>query len=153
MILPLVLTLTNSSILFGWAKPVPYNLYNLRPGRWSEAIVAGAGPASNLAIAIAGGLVIRSGFLTPGTADIAYMIVLVNVMLFIFNLIPIPPLDGSKVLVPLLPRGAGFIYESWRARMESNPFMGIGIVLILILLLGNAFGAAVYSVAHTIAGI
>src|SRR3989344_222487 len=51
IILPLILSLTNSPILFGWAKPVPYNPYNLRPGRWSEAIVAAAGPLSHLAIA------------------------------------------------------------------------------------------------------
>ncbi len=151
VLLPIILTMTNSPILFGWAKPVPYNPYNLRPGRWSEAIVAAAGPLSNLAIALVGALVIRSGFV-PTAGDIVFLIVLINVMLCVFNLIPVPPLDGSKVLSALLPRSLSFGYDAWRARMEGNPFLGMGIVLIIILLFGGAFGALVYSLAHLIAG-
>src|SRR3989344_9533065 len=64
VLLPLILVLTGSSILFGWAKPVPYNPYNFqRGGRWGEAIVAGAGPASNLIIAVIGGLLLRMNIL------------------------------------------------------------------------------------------
>src|SRR5580692_2249232 len=59
ILLPLALALSGSPIFFGWAKPVPYNPYNLRPGRFSEAIVAGAGPASNAVIAIVFGLLVR----------------------------------------------------------------------------------------------
>lgn len=152
ILLPLVLTLTNSSILFGWAKPVPYNPYNLRPGRWSEAAVAGAGPLSNLAIALAAGLIIRTGALSDGLAGIVFLIVVVNVMLFIFNLIPIPPLDGSKVLSALLPRSLAFAYDSWRMRMEGNPFVGIGIILVIVLFFGGAFGDLIYGIAHALAG-
>lgn len=152
ILLPMILTLTNAPVLFGWAKPVPYNPYNLRPGRFSEAIVAAAGPLSNLGIAILGGLFIRSGALPAGVNDIVYLIVLVNVMLCIFNLIPIPPLDGSKVLGAFLPRALSAGYEQWRSRMESNPFMGMGVILLIILLLGGAFGSLVYSVAHLITG-
>src|SRR3989344_3930855 len=83
ILLPVILVLTNSPFFLGWAKPVPYNPYNLRPGRFSEAIVAGAGPASNLAIALIGALIIRTG-LFPGMADIIFLIVIVNVMLCIF---------------------------------------------------------------------
>src|SRR3990167_10066076 len=72
IILPVLLALSNSPFFFGWAKPVPYNPYNLRPGRFSEAIVAGAGPASNLVIAIIGGLIIRSGLLSTGN-DIVFL--------------------------------------------------------------------------------
>ena len=75
VLLPVVLALTNSPVLFGWAKPIPYNPFNLRPGRFSEAIVAGAGPASNLAIALFGGLVIRIGVLPAGQYDIVFLIV------------------------------------------------------------------------------
>ncbi len=153
VLLPVALTLTNSPILFGWAKPIPYNPFNLRPGRWSEAIVAGAGPASNLAIALLGGLVIRLGILPAGQSGIIFLIVLVNVMLFLFNLIPIPPLDGSKVLSAVLPQSLSISYSRWRAKMEYNPFMGMGIVLVLILFFGGTFGNLVYAIAHAIAGV
>src|SRR6476660_6721885 len=103
VILPILLSLGNSPIFFGWAKPVPYNPYNLRPGRFSEAIVAGAGPLSNLAIALVFGIVIRTGVLAPEINSILFLVVAVNAMLFLFNLIPIPPLDGSKVLQSILP--------------------------------------------------
>ncbi|MBI2612239.1 site-2 protease family protein [Candidatus Kaiserbacteria bacterium] len=152
ILLPIILALTNSPIFFGWAKPVPYNPYNLRPGRFSEAIVAGAGPAANLAIAILGGIVIRSGAVS-GLEPVLFLIVVINVMLFLFNLIPIPPLDGSKVLEGLLPRALSRGYSEWRTRMEYNPFLGMGIVILIIIFLGGAFSTFVYSFAHAIAGM
>src|SRR5258708_6156773 len=63
ILLPMIFAFSHSPIFFGWAKPVPYNPYNLRPARFSEAIVAGAGPASNLVIALIFGLIIRVGVL------------------------------------------------------------------------------------------
>lgn len=152
ILLPIILALTNSPIFFGWAKPVPYNPYNLRPGRFSEAIVAGAGPASNLAIALVFGLVIRSGALAE-LEPILFLVVVVNVMLFLFNLIPIPPLDGSKVLEALLPRALSRGYAGWRAGMEGNPFLGMGLVVLIIVLLGSSFGGFVYSLASALAGM
>jgi len=152
IILPIVLALSHSPFFFGWAKPVPYNPYNLRPGRFSEAIVAGAGPASNLVIAVIGGVIIRSGLLSTGN-DIVFLIVVVNVMLCFFNLIPVPPLDGSKVLAALLPRSLSHGYEQWRGRMEMNPFMGMGVVLLIVFLLGGAFSSFIYSIAQAIAGV
>jgi len=152
VILPVVLALSGSPIFFGYAKPVPYNPYNLRPGRFSEAIVAGAGPASNLGIALVFGLVIRLGVLPVDVSQIVFLIVVVNIMLFLFNLIPIPPLDGSKVLEALLPHSLQYRYSAWRRQMEYSPFIGMGLVVLLILLLGGAFGAAVYSLASFIAG-
>ena len=92
--------------IIGWAKPVPYNPYNLRPGRWSEAIVAGAGPLSNITIAIIFGFVVRGAVATGGSlalVEISSLIVLINIILAVFNLMPIPPLDGSKLLFALFP--------------------------------------------------
>jgi|SRR3989344_3921828 len=152
ILLPAMLALTNSPLLFGWAKPVPYNPFNLRPGRFSEAIVAGAGPASNLAIALLGGLIIRSGFL-PGMESVIFIIVLVNVMLFLFNLIPIPPLDGSKIASAILPQALSRGYDRIRTQMEYNPLLGMGIIVLFILLLGGQFGRILFSVAQAIAGL
>ncbi len=108
IILPLLLFVFHSPVLFGWAKPVPFNPYNLRNRKWGEAIVAGAGPAINIVIALVFGLFLRFSFpFIPTTAIfIVEMIVFINIMLAIFNLMPIPPLDGSKVLFALLPENA-----------------------------------------------
>ena len=152
IILPVLLALSGSPLFFAWAKPVPYNPYNLKPGRWSEAIVAGAGPASNLVIALIAGFLIQSGIAAP-IAGTLFLVVVVNVMLCIFNLIPVPPLDGSKVLEAFLPRPLAHGYANWRASMERNPLLGMGVVLIIILLFGGAFGAFIYTVAQAIAGL
>ena len=153
VILPVLLSFSGSPIFFGWAKPVPYNPYNLRPGRFSEAIVAGAGPASNLTIAILFGMVIRLGLFPQEINAILFLIVVINMMLFLFNLIPVPPLDGSKILSGVLPRALSRGYDQWRFRMESNPFLGMGLVLLTILFLGGAFGRFVYIIAQAIAGM
>ena len=103
--LPLLLFITRSPILFGWAKPVPYNPYNLRAGYWGPAIVALAGPAANLFLAICFSIIIR---LTMGMMPVAFLtlaagIVIINLVLALFNLLPVPPLDGSKILFALIP--------------------------------------------------
>jgi Zn-dependent protease len=108
VILPLLLYVSQAGMLFGWAKPVPYNPYNLRPGRLSEPLVAAAGPASNIFIALIFGLILRlsiaGGYATPAFINITALVVFINIMLAIFNLVPIPPLDGSKLLFALFPR-------------------------------------------------
>lgn len=151
IILPVLCALSPGGFLFGWAKPVPYNPYNLfRAPRWGEAIVAAAGPASNLVIAVVTGLVIRLN-LFPDLAGILLYIIAINVSLTLLNLIPVPPLDGSKILSSVLPKSFG--YDAIRDRLEQNPFFGFGIVLLLIVIFGSAFGTLVYGVAHAIAGI
>lgn len=99
-------------IVFGWAKPVPYNPYNLRNQKWGPAMVGAAGPLANLALAAVFGLTLRflpgatgsvSGLYLYNFMTIASMIAFLNLVLAFFNLIPIPPLDGSKVLFALLP--------------------------------------------------
>lgn len=99
------------AIGFGWAKPTPVNPMNLLYGRHGEAIVAAAGPLSNLVLAIAGAIPLRYLLANPELAtqtlllvQILDLFVLINIVLMLFNLIPIPPLDGSKVLFAFLDR-------------------------------------------------
>ncbi|OGI60659.1 hypothetical protein A2641_02030 [Candidatus Nomurabacteria bacterium RIFCSPHIGHO2_01_FULL_37_25] len=106
IILPAVLLLSNSPFLFGWAKPVPYNPDNLSNKKWGTIAVAGAGVLANFSIAIIFGAIIRlsTNFSLPeGFYFITSIIVIINLALGVFNLVPIPPLDGSKILFSLLP--------------------------------------------------
>lgn len=108
VILPLLLVLSGSPFVVGWAKPVPYNPYNLKDQKKSPALVALAGPLANLLVALIFGALAR---ILAAQDVIAYanvimffdMIILYNVLLAIFNLVPLPPLDGSKILDSILP--------------------------------------------------
>lgn len=103
ILMPLFLFfLTAGRFLFAYAKPVPFNPYNLKNQKWGPVWVALAGPGSNLLLAFVFGLVIRYLPLSNLTAFLS-IIVYANVLLAIFNLVPIPPLDGSKLLYALLP--------------------------------------------------
>jgi Zn-dependent protease len=116
---PLILAILPGNIIFGWAKPVPYNPYNLRNQRWGEAFVAAAGPLTNILIAVIFGLVIRFSYAIPAIPDsfliLSALVVLINLVLAIFNLVPIPPLDGSKILFSILP----YRYHNIRFMLEQ----------------------------------
>jgi len=102
--LPLVMVVTNMPFIFGWAKPVPYNPNNLRDHKYGDAKVALAGPLGNLIIAVFFGLFLRFFPLVSLTfTGLVSMIVYINLVLMVFNLVPIPPLDGSKILACFLP--------------------------------------------------
>lgn len=103
-LLPLFLFLVNSPVILGAAKPVPVNFANLRSPKRDMALVSLAGPAANFAIALIFALPIRFGFVdtASGVYGIMLQVVMMNLVLGTFNLIPIPPLDGSKVLASLL---------------------------------------------------
>jgi Zn-dependent protease len=102
-IVPLLTSLVGFS--FGWAKPIEWNPYNIKNKRWGELLIAIAGPLSNLIIAIVFGSIIRfsDGALPLAFIQISIYIVAINIVLAVFNLMPLPPLDGSKVLFALLP--------------------------------------------------
>jgi Zn-dependent protease len=106
IILPFICIILNTGLILGWAKPVPYNPYNLRNERWGELLVAIAGPASNIIIAAIFGALIRSAGilgLPDPFVELSISVVFINLVLAIFNLIPVPPLDGSKILLALVP--------------------------------------------------
>lgn len=151
--LPLVLAISGSPFLFGWAKPVPYNPFNLvKAPKYGEAIVALAGPLSNVALALGTALLIRAQVFPPEISQILFLVVVVNVMLAVFNMLPIPPLDGSKVLAAILPQKLQYGYNRWRSQLEFNPFLGFGLVLVVVLLMGSAIGNVVYGVAQVLVG-
>lgn len=144
IIIPILCLLTPGGFIIGWAKPVPFNPYNLRNRRWGEAIVALAGPLSNISIALVFGLLIRfaSHSLTPAFIYISVIIVTINLLLAIFNLMPVPPLDGSKILFSLLPSQGG----SFRAFLEQNQL----ILSLLFIFFGWQYIAPIVSVVFTL---
>jgi Zn-dependent protease len=120
----------------GWAKPTPVNPMNLQGGRWGEAIVSAAGPISNLILAIGAAIPLRyidaTGMDVFVVALILDLFITINLALMIFNLLPIPPLDGSKVLFAFMdPRTA------WRVRPVLEQY---GILVLFALLLFPLFG-------------
>lgn len=109
ILVPMVMVLLQTGFVFGWAKPVPINYNNLKNPRKDMAIVAVAGPLANLAMAIFWALVFKFG-MTLGSTNLGEGImamgkagILINLVLFVFNLLPIPPLDGGRVLSAVVP--------------------------------------------------
>jgi Zn-dependent protease len=156
VLLPLMLILSSSRFFIAWAKPVPYNPYNLRDQKYGDLKVALGGPGTNLAIALFFGLLARAmplaaelkyqlaislisgdnsnllslmhGSLATAIFVLASIICFVNLMLMLFNLVPIPPLDGSKVLYTFLP----YRWQTMWHQFESYSF----IVLLVLVYLG-----------------
>jgi len=122
IIIPLVLILSNAGAIIGWAKPVPYNPYNLKDQKNGPALVGAAGPASNLLLALFFGIIVR---IMPAEGmflnfiSLFEIIVYINILLAVFNLVPIPPLDGSKLLFSFLPYSMHKLQET----MERNALL------------------------------
>jgi Zn-dependent protease len=150
ILLPLILYLSPAHIIIGGAKPVPVDPFNLRDGRKDMAIVSLAGPATNFSIAIILGIACH--FLFPGfsldfimqSSIIGFIlggIVYVNILLGIFNLLPIPPLDGSKIFALILPE------------KEANTYLSIGSIGILIVFILFMFPIGGFSLGNVIGNL
>ncbi len=128
VILPFFLIITHAPFLVGWAKPVPINPQNFRNKKWGGALVALAGPATNIAIAIVFSLLFHLVSTTSSVAPIFVAIVATNIALAVFNLIPIPPLDGHHILFALLGRHA------WKVKYFLRKYSLI--ILIIFIMYG-----------------
>jgi Zn-dependent protease len=129
--LPVMLLLAHVPFIFGYAKPVPVNFQRLRHPRRDMVLVAAAGPAMNILLAVISAGLIHLAYMLPDFAsewavDTLYVSILLNLILAVFNMIPIPPLDGGRVAVGLLPRALA----QPLARLER---FGMGILLVLII--------------------
>ncbi len=143
-----VLSYMAGGIILGWAKPVMINPYNLKARRWGEAIVAFAGPLSNMALAVVFAVLVRfAGPLGLSSAFVTFSmtIIVINIVLAIFNLIPIPPLDGSKILFAILP--ARFMHI--RMKLEQYGFI---LVLLFVVFFGQLISPVVDLVAKLLIG-
>lgn len=121
---------------FGWGKPVPVNVYALRPGRVGMAMVAAGGPIANVIVAVIAAVVFRVaeiGGLGGFALDVVFFIVLYNLLLAIFNLLPIPPLDGYNVLLAFVPPRTAFTIQRYA------PY-GVIVLLLLVFLPNSPLG-------------
>ncbi|MEX1112213.1 MAG: site-2 protease family protein [Candidatus Andersenbacteria bacterium] len=139
IVVPLLLIISGTGFVFGWAKPVPVNYYNLKKGKWGPVLVALAGPATNFILLAIFGLAAR--FSPPGTA-LPYLfttLAMINGILMLFNLIPVPPLDGSKVLYLFLEKRPDIIHMLER--------YGFFVLLFLIIAGGRLLSTFVFGPA------
>lgn len=138
IVVPVVLLLT-TGFMFGWAKPVPVTWANLRNPKRDMALVAVAGPASNLLMAIGWALIMKLGYMLGGTLDwlawplvkMAEIGIIINLILMILNLLPVPPLDGGRVLSGLLP-------GPWAWKLSRiEPY---GLIIMVVLMVTGLLG-------------
>ncbi len=142
ILLPLLLLATGSRLLFGWAKPVPVNPSYFRNHRWGEVSCSFAGPGSNLILAALFAYLLRLNLGGPGLVLLAYYGCTINIFLALFNLIPIPPLDGSHLVAAFLP------YRLLQYYRYLEPF---GFVIIILLFYTGIMGIILMPIYRQIA--
>lgn len=143
VLLPVVMILVGLPPLFA-AKPVPFNPLIVKYEEFGAALIGVAGPLTNLALACIGGLIYRLGFVTSGgAADFVVIFTLINVALFVFNMIPFPPLDGSRLLYAFAP-------EPLQNIMRSIESFGLASIFILIFFLWQFIGPVVLDLNQSI---
>jgi Zn-dependent protease len=156
LILPLMLKIMGSPVIFGYAKPVPVNFYNLRNQPRDTVLVSAAGVSANLAMVLISGLLFRGlqslkpiwydtilSSILSELSGMLYFSVLINTVLAVFNLLPIPPLDGSRILAAFLPMHIRIHY----ARLER---FGILILIFLLFIGGNSFFRVIFFIIDPI---
>ena len=157
IIVPLLLYFLPGNFLFGWAKPVPVNPGNFREYKWGDIRVSLAGIAANLFLAVVLTLITAvlfkvnlvlggTGRMVPLLAQAAYLGVYLNLILAFFNLIPIPPLDGSHVVFHLLPPELGMKYRAMGR-------YGIGILMALVFFFPRGFSVLLWPVEYVMSGV
>jgi Zn-dependent protease len=153
-------------LLFGYAKPTPVNPLNMRYGRQGHALVAFAGPASNLVIAVLVAIPMRWARTDAAAVDfildtplgglfweVGWMLLTLNVLLFIFNLLPIPPLDGWAVLKGIVPTGFARQLEDLEMRYANViPMLFFGVLIVLWVGGGGILGDVIYGIVRFLLG-
>jgi Zn-dependent protease len=138
-LVPLVCIISGSGFIIGWAKPVVFNVAHLKYKRWGPALVAAAGPFMNLTIALVCAIVFRivvlSGF-NPSFTTMLVQVIVINTTLFVFNLIPIPPLDGYHILGAVIPK-----FKWWADRLIGK--YGLVLLILVLLITGSVIGPVV----------
>lgn len=149
LLLPLGLILLGSPVVFGAAKPVPFNPYVVRYGKWGAALVALAGPASNLLMALVVGVYLRFVGLSGLAEAFLVQFVVVNVAFFVFNMIPFPPLDGSRLVYAVAPPWLMDVMD----KIEQYGLVAVfAFIFIFYTLIGPVFGAVVENLSSAIIG-
>jgi Zn-dependent protease len=159
--------LSGAGLLFGWAKPTPVNPMNLRHGRQGHALVAFAGPLSNLVIAALVAIplrlilqnadwffFVRSNPLLDLSLSVLLLLLQLNIVLFIFNLIPIPPLDGWSVVKGIVPASVAYRMRELEVQYATViPLVFLGFVIILFVSGGSILGPVLDSLTRLLLGL